>query len=65
MSRRLSVANNPELVTENSKLIHQLQMETKQKAVLEHQLQTVSSQLRAQINEEVQVTGKELEIFDL
>ena len=57
MSRRLNVANNPELA-DNRKLMNQLQMETRQNAVLKHQLDTVSSQLRAQINKEVHIRGK-------
>ena len=64
MSRRLNVANNPELA-DNRKLMNQLQMETRQNAVLKHQLDTVSSQLRAQINKEVHMRGNELVVSNL
>lgn len=64
MNKRFNFANNPELHNkdlklENLKLISQLESEKKQTIYLRNQLETVRTQLAAQIqNKEAQIQGK-------
>ena len=66
MNKRFNFANNPNRITfsevqnkENLKLLNQLDIEKKQTAFLRNQLQTVRTQLSAQIqNKEAQIQGK-------